>query len=195
MKKIWNDGTALGSMEIALVASIVLIGGSVYALVHTWEETEEYDECDGFSITWYLSGCSSYIIEFVDVKPTRTLEDVQWSILDPNLSLATWEDPSGEILRMEGDLSDINFSQAGFDGADVHEDDKFYSQDPTGTPPVSINHTLCIVYMDVSSDGKLTPGDVIWIRSYDNDGVADEDYRFRLSSGRCLWGEMLLPAT
>jgi len=138
----------------------------------------------------------NYIIEIIDVQ-SASLGYVGWSILNLNRLVTIWDDPSGETLRMEGSLVDINFSMSGYNGADEHVYNKFYSQDPVGDPPLNMNHTLCIVYMDTNSDGKLTSGDVIWIRSTDNDGAADEDYRFRMVNEKTYkaYGEKLLPAS
>jgi len=97
---------------------------------------------------------------------------------------------------MERDLSDINFSQADYDMAEEKADGLFYSRDPEGDPPISRNHTLCIVFMDNDIDGKLSDGDQIWLRSWDNDGAAREDFVFRLVNERLVdaYGELFLPA-
>ena len=137
----------------------------------------------------------NYIIEILDVESER-LEDVSWSILDLNRLIAIWDDPNGDSLRTEGDLSDINYSQEDLDQANETPFNMFYSRDPVGTPPAGKNHTLFIVYMDINPDGKFSSGDVIRIRSMENGGPADEDYRFRMVNERTgqIYGELILPA-
>ncbi len=50
--------------------------------------------------------------------------------------------------------------------------------------------------MDVNSDGKLSSGDVIWIRSSSNDGYGEEDFRFRMVNEKVgyAYGELVLPS-
>ena len=176
-----------GRMEVA--GLIVLIALLTTISIQTWNRSEDPDP-EPYSLDWRFSTCC---FEIIEIEPSIDLEDVQWSILDLNGTVATWEDPSGELIEMRGSLADVNFSQSGYDDADEICYNKYYSRNPVGPPPVSTNHTLCIVFMDVNSDGEISSGDVIWVRSVDNGGAADDDFSLRLKTSRGLLGELLLP--
>jgi len=133
----------------------------------------------------------NYIIEIIDIQSER-LDEVSWSILNLNRLVTNWDDPSGETLRMEGDMIDILWNQSEYDTAEIKLDGRFYSRETIGND--SRNHTLCIVYMDVNTDGKFNNWDVIWIRSNENDGAADEDFRLRIVGEHGWYGEKILPA-
>ena len=187
-------------IDIVVASTIVTILALSIAFVSTmeWGSTESTEATEPVprpTIAWRVSvEGDNYIIEIIDVHP-ESLDEVSWTILTDSRLVNSWDDPSGENLRVEGDLIDINFTHQDYNQADVTHYHKFYSRDPTGTPPQSRNHTLFMVYMDVNTDGKLSSGDVIWIRSAENGGPADEDYRFRLINERAgeAYGELILP--
>jgi len=178
------------TLQFVVIGMLLVTVGMQEGLRYDWDTEEDY----WLSIAWMISvEGDNYIIEIVDVS-SESLDRVRWEILD-RLTVE-WEDPSGEAIRLEGDLIDINFSMEEYRSAPVNNSGKFYSRDPSGSPPVSNNHTLCIVYMDVNHDGKLSNGDVIWIRSTVNGGCADEDFRFRMVNDRTddTYGEKILVA-
>ena len=178
---------------VVIVILLIIVGTLQEGIRYEWEEEEDYSMT---TIAWRVSVAGdNYIIAIIDVQ-SESLDDVSYSVLNTNRLVTSWNDPANENIRMEGDLTDVNFTQANYDIANVTVYDKFYSQDPVRVPPVSINHTLCVVYMDVTSDGRLSSGDVIWIRSTDNDGCAEEDYRFRMVNEKVgdAYGELFLPA-
>jgi len=195
IKKIWKNEEAVSPViAVILMVAITVV---LAAVLYVWAQSFAGDTGGITTIAWSVSvEGDNYIIEIIDVQ-SESLDEVSWSILNLNRLVTSWEDPFGDTLRMEGDMLDVNFSQAGYNSADATDSGKFYAQDPIGDPPVNMNHTLCIVYMDTNSDGKLTSGDVIWIRSTDNDGSADEDFRFRMVNEKVgkAYGERVLPAT
>ncbi len=147
------------------------------------------------TIAWQVSvEDGNYLIEIIDVEPQDS-SDVSWSILDLNRLKTTWQDPSGENLSMEGDLSDIKYHQTDFDIATTTNGTRFYSRDPSGDPPVNKNSTLCVVFVDKNDNDKMDSGDEVWIRSVKKGGVADEDFRFRMvnEKPKDAYGELVLP--
>jgi len=179
-------------VQFAVIGILLVTVGMQEGILYDWSEE---DDDSITTIAWSVSvQGDNYLIEIIDVASER-LDEVSWEVLDSNRLTAEWEDPSGDTLRMKGDMIDVNFSQAAYDGADVQAYDKFYSRDPTRTPPVSNNYTLCIVYMDCNSDGNLNSGDSIWIRPMVNGGCAEEDFRFRMVNEKVgdYYGEKILP--
>jgi len=198
IKKIWKNEEAVSPViAVILMVAITVV---LAAVLYVWAQSFAGEGGSITTIAWSVSvEGDNYIIEIIDVASER-LDEVSWSILNLNRLVTTWEDPFGDTLRMEGDMIDVNFSQAAYDNPPapaVKEDDKFYNTDPEVDPHLSTNHTLCLVYMDVNSDGKLNSGDVIWIRSTVNGGAADEDFRFRMVNEQVgkAYGEKILPAT
>ena len=194
MKKIWKDeeaSTLVRVLFVILVSVLVVIIG-VFSFVYTEDEPEPSDDR-----TWKISvEGDHYLIEIFELpRGEESLEELSWTILNLNRLVTTWEDPNCETLRMEGDLIDINYSAEDNGVASVTVYDKFYSGEPSGNPPESVNHTLCIVFFDDDSDGKASNGDYFWVRPIVNGGCAMEDYRFRLVNEKvgCAYGEMIFP--
>jgi len=193
MKKIWKDEEAITLVRvlfITLVSVLVVIIG-VYSIFYTEDEPEPKDDR-----TWTISvEDDHYLIKIFNIR-SWSLDDVQWSILNLSRLVTTWDDPADESIRMEGNLIDINFSTTTRGSASLVVYEKFYSGEPIGNPPISINHSLCVIFFDEDSDGKISNGDYIWVRPITNGGCARENYRFRLTSSNMGWvpGERLFPA-
>ncbi len=188
-----------------LIVAYIITGIALGALYYFWMDGGDGDPSDGgygdngevTTIAWMVSvEGDNYIVEIIQFDP-MDLDDVGFTVLNINFLVANWDDPDGESIRIEGGLDDINFVQSDYDTADTRPYNTFYSREPVGDPPKSTNVTLCIVFMDVDGDHRIGSGDVIWIRSMDNGGAADEDYRFRLideSRGEAI-GDITLPPT
>ena len=189
MKKIWNDVEAISLdrlMFITIIAVLVVLVG-FYSYFQTEDETDPRDD----RAWWIKVEGDHYLIEINNVESKR-LTEVSWSILNLSRLVMTWDDPADESIRMEGELIDINFTEADRDIASSVVLERFYSKEPTGNPRKSSNHTLCIVYFDDNSDGNLSNGDYIWVRPIANGGCAMEDYRFRIANTRYGIGQELL---
>ncbi len=196
IKKIWKDEEAVSPViAVILMVAITVV---LAAVLYVWAQSFAGDQSGVTTIAWQVSvEGNNYIIEIIDVN-SESLDEVGWSVLNTNRLVTTWENihnPSDDI-RMEGDLMDVNFTQSAYNAADEQAYNKFYSQDPI-VPGETLNHTLCVVFMDVNADGKLSSGDVIWIRSEENNGCADEDFRFRMINNKesQAYGELVLPGT
>jgi len=177
MKKIWKDEDAITLVRmlfVTLVSVLVIIIG-VYSFFFTEDETEPRDD-RAWSIK--VEG-EHYLIKIINVEP-ESLDEVSWSVLNLTRRIVTWEDPSAETIWMEGDIIDLNFSETDNQSASIAVYDSFYSRHLEGDPSENFNHTLCVIYFDDDSNGKLSNGDFIWVRPIVNGGCAMEDYRFRM---------------
>ncbi len=139
-----------------------------------------------------------YRIKIVDCEPWP-IDDVSYQLLTYNFMQNRWEDPSGEIITMLGSLEDIVYTHEDFSSAISHQNHTkinttyrgiFYSREPAGGPPISINHTFATVYFDSDSDGLVTSGDTLWVRGSVNGGAVDEWDGIRL--GIRNWDQTLI---
>jgi flagellin-like protein len=184
MKKIWKDEEAVSPViAVILMVAITVV---LAAVLYVWAQSFAGDTKGVTTIAWGMEEHGGdYLISITTVEPTP-LEDVTWTILDENRIIADKDDPGTLNVRMDGNLDEILWDVGERDDADVTVEDRWYSQDPDADPVASNNHTLYIVYIDTDEDGKLSSGDSIWIRSYENDdplagrGIAEEDFRFRM---------------
>ena len=187
--------TSAGKNRLAVTGLIVLI--VIAFTITVIRDSLDRDETEEpTALAWEVNVVGdNYRIDIIEVKD-ESLDEVSWSLLDPNSRQRHWDDPDNEMLRSEGDISNVVFNQTDFDNADITQYERFYSRDPSGTPPVSQNHTLIIIYMDKDINGLLSDGDSIWLRSVDNNGFADEGMIFRLVNERLEdpYGEQILPA-
>ena len=192
MKKMWKDEEAITLDRVIFITIIVILVVLIgfYSYFHTEEETEPRDDR-----TWEISVEGDYyLIEFHNIR-SWYLDEISWAMLNLNRLVETWDDPDAETIRMEGDLIDVNYSVDDHEDASLSVNETFYSLEPDGDPPVSCNHTLCVVFYDDDTDGKLSKGDYFKVRPIVNGGCAMGGYRFRLVSENMgiTYGERFFP--
>ncbi len=109
---------------IVVLIAVTIIILVVLATIYVWAQSFAGDSCNCTPIAWRVEvHDGNYLIEIIDVE-SRPLDEVGWTILDLTRIYGGWEDPSNELIRMEGDLIDINFTESDYDRADVTEYDK-----------------------------------------------------------------------
>lgn len=155
----------------------------ICAFVWVWSQSFTGPEDHGHCHTRMYIEQDNYLIEFLYAENV-VLDDIGWALLDPDGQVIEIMDDNGEIVRLEGDLTDINFSDEDYSIADTRLYDKFYSRDPSQDPLVSRNQTLYIIFLDVEMDGMFNSGDVIWIRSSLNGGIANDRIRLKFTNQR-----------
>ncbi len=139
-------------------------GGGNHDLIIGWTQTVVGD---------------NYRIDIIYVDTIGT-DEFAFSLFYPWFAPVAVDNGLGEDIRFsEIDLDTVKYVEDDFDYAETDPilmtwDEIFYEQD------VGANETAYVIYRDVNDDDKLNSGDVIWIRSAENGGVAEEDYNFRL---------------
>ena len=196
-KKVWKDDEAVSPViaVILMVAITVVLAAVLYVWAQSFTSRQETNLTIGWNVE---TRNDNYRIDIITVD-TIGLNEVAFSLLTDNFVPASTDDGMGGTLRFnEVDVDDVNFTQADYDAADSDPDlntwyNLFYEKDGGGLN----NATAYIVFIDVNSDGKMNSGDTFWIRSYDNGGLAREDYVFRLLNKQLdkKYGDMVLPAT
>jgi len=166
-------------MSIILATWVILIViFTAYILVTPFEKGESEGGC--YPHVDLID--DNYLIEFYWISDGADSEDIGWELLDSDGQVIEWVSPGGEVVKLEGTLADINYSQSDREMAHIIYAPAFYSRMPSGNASVSINQTLYIVFIDSHSNGEVDSQDFIWIRSTKNGGAVDDGVRLRLKN-------------
>ncbi|MCI0496684.1 MAG: type IV pilin [Thermoplasmata archaeon] len=177
-KKMWkNDEAVSPVIAVILMVAITVV---LAAVLYVWAQSFTTGQDQALTIGWNQEVVGdNYRIDIISVDTIGT-DEVAFSLLNPQYAPVAVDNGLGEDIRFsEIDLDIVKYVEGDFDDAETDPilmtwDETFYEQDD------GANETAYVIFMDVNDDDKVNSGDVIWIRSAENDGAADEDYHFRL---------------
>jgi len=164
---------------IFMVAFIVTVGSGYFLYIESLDHDVEFR----WEIGSDTQGTYWVVIETTEPRP---LGSIHFRIEDPDGNVTEVTDPSGQVLKLEGRLSDIVHDWDDMKAArDVEWPDAVYESSwgwetfYSGVPGGKTNLTLFVVYHDYGE--RFTAGDFMLVRSETVGGPVGENHRILLS--------------